>query len=550
MKNVYQHHLIPQTFLLLLYCSLCFSSNLVLAQVRHTASAKTSNTNKTTAKTDITKEDQLYWMHKVQPTEDLDDIANNYGLSVSDMNRLNNLDQQKGAVTPGNYVLVPVEQLKKNHLQTSAPFTVHKVQSGEQLFSVARRYAVSVGEIKTLNQLESNTLTSGSFLKIPTVEEEQRASDLPAMPIKFHQVKERDNLHAIAQQYQISVEELKQLNNILGNRLEEGMLLKVPAQNQLRIKLHNEKPFKLHKVAKGERLHQIAVKYKVDVDDIKRLNILYANELVPGTNLLIPNPAPKIASKDYDKLRLNGFCSIGFYMGNDWEGASDMNYAITARFRGQYAKRKKPFIYRANLNTTLGFRHNIGKYFIKNLDRFDMRNTLIYEYPPFGNALLLHSVRTQMFDARLVRNNQKMLYSTFFSPAYTHWAIGYQLKKKAYDIQISLYELKATYVLDDRVYGTKSKVFGVEKGVKRITNHGVALRADIYYYDAEKMKIESNFYSFINGKRVDLDWRSQISFRINKMLKFVFVMELFYDKDYSEFVQYNTEFVTAINFYK
>ena len=44
----------------------------------------------------------------------------------------------------------------------------HKVARGESLSSIARRYGVSVGALKTANQISSNIVQAGAMLTIPS----------------------------------------------------------------------------------------------------------------------------------------------------------------------------------------------------------------------------------------------------------------------------------------------------------------------------------------------------------------------------------------------
>ena len=44
---------------------------------------------------------------------------------------------------------------------------VHKVGRGESLSSIARQYGVSVGALKSANQINSNTVRAGTTLTIP-----------------------------------------------------------------------------------------------------------------------------------------------------------------------------------------------------------------------------------------------------------------------------------------------------------------------------------------------------------------------------------------------
>jgi N-acetylmuramoyl-L-alanine amidase len=51
--------------------------------------------------------------------------------------------------------------------KSSASSDMHKVGRGESLSSIARQYGVSVGALKSANQMDSNTVRAGAVLTIP-----------------------------------------------------------------------------------------------------------------------------------------------------------------------------------------------------------------------------------------------------------------------------------------------------------------------------------------------------------------------------------------------
>lgn len=104
---------------------------------------------------------------------------------------------------------------------TSEPknFISHKVEKGEYLASIARKYGVSVMDIKSWNSLKSDNLIAGQNLKIvPTIS--------PSKPIpgnKYHIIKQGDTLWAIAQKNGTTVEKLREWNNLHNRSISIGM---------------------------------------------------------------------------------------------------------------------------------------------------------------------------------------------------------------------------------------------------------------------------------------------------------------------------------------
>ena len=96
------------------------------------------------------------------------------------------------------------------------------VQKGDSLYSIARKLNTTVDELKSLNNLTSNTLSIGQVLKIPSkvvIDDEEN----------IYVVKSGDTLYKIAQNYNTTIDELKNINNLTTNTLNVGQLLKIPS---------------------------------------------------------------------------------------------------------------------------------------------------------------------------------------------------------------------------------------------------------------------------------------------------------------------------------
>ena len=100
------------------------------------------------------------------------------------------------------------------------------VKSGDTLYGIAKKYGVSVDELKVQNNLTNNTLTIGMTLVIPEVE----SVDTPDENI--YVVKSGDTLYSIANKYGMTVNELKNLNNLTSDVLSIGQQLTVKNESK------------------------------------------------------------------------------------------------------------------------------------------------------------------------------------------------------------------------------------------------------------------------------------------------------------------------------
>lgn len=166
--------------------------------------------------------------------------------------------------------------LEYKNIPYTAPSTVitdtYKVQSGDTLYSISKKLDTTVTELKKLNNLSSNMLSVGQVLKIPAKTVDIGETDI-------YQVQAGDTLYSIARKYNISVNELKNLNNLVDNTLSIGQILKVPS---------GLSSYNSYIVDKGDTLYSIAKKFDTSVNKLKELNNLSSNMLSIGQKLLIP----------------------------------------------------------------------------------------------------------------------------------------------------------------------------------------------------------------------------------------------------------------------
>ena len=203
--------------------------------------------------------------YKVKSGDTLYSIAKKYNISVNELKELNNLKNNNitvGQVLKIKFNIPSEEVTEKNY---------YIVKSGDTLYSIAKKYNTTVDEIKKLNNLKSDNLSIGMELKIKEEPSSTNYID--------YVVKSGDNLYSIAKKYNTTVDEIKKLNGLTSNLLNIGMTLKIPIQIGNYIN---------YTVKSGDNLYSIAKKYNTTVDEIKKLNGLTSNLLSIGMELKIP----------------------------------------------------------------------------------------------------------------------------------------------------------------------------------------------------------------------------------------------------------------------
>lgn len=204
-------------------------------------------------------------------TGDTESITVEYGFLDStgdDVNQLkNNWENYAEAV-----VRALIEYLNLTYVPVEGG-NYYTVKSGDSLWSIAKKYNVSVSDLKEANGLTSSMLTIGDVLKIPVIEEEEPKENV-------YVVKSGDSLYKIAQNYDTTVSELMQLNNLTSTSLSIGQILEIPSTTT---------STNTYTVKSGDSLYKIAQNYNTTVNELVNLNDLSSTALSIGQVLKIPS---------------------------------------------------------------------------------------------------------------------------------------------------------------------------------------------------------------------------------------------------------------------
>lgn len=106
----------------------------------------------------------------------------------------------------------------------------HKVKSGETLTGIAARYNTDIPALKRMNNLTGDIIAPNQILLVaekpapaPKIKSTAAGKTNQAPPAKTaHVVKSGDTLHSLAKMANVSVEELKRINNLKSDRISVG----------------------------------------------------------------------------------------------------------------------------------------------------------------------------------------------------------------------------------------------------------------------------------------------------------------------------------------
>lgn len=183
---------------------------------------------------------QDYKKHKVAKGETIASIAKAYKITPYDIYRLN--PDAKNGLKENTTLLIPsaskapqTEPVKEK--TTKVANTIHEVQPKETLFSLSKKYDVSVDDIKKANTVTlENGLQVGQKIIIPIkgsgvaaqVKAEKKAETKPNQPsYMYHVVEKGETKYSIAKEYGMTIQLLDELNPEVKDTLPLGYKLKL-----------------------------------------------------------------------------------------------------------------------------------------------------------------------------------------------------------------------------------------------------------------------------------------------------------------------------------
>ncbi|MFN3967433.1 LysM peptidoglycan-binding domain-containing protein [Flavobacterium sp.] len=285
-----------------------------------------SNTSKVFKEEKVVTYKDVVKYHKVRKGDNLGEISGKYGVSVAEVKKWNKLRSNNIAlganlkIIKNERVVTTVRKEVKtdkailenkaetavasndNNVDTNEnPSDYYEVQRGDNLFSIAKKFNVSLEDLKKWNNLNDLNVQLGSKLALANKDENAVAEE-PKTEIKIveHKVRKGEFLGSIAKKYNVTLAEIKEWNDMEDNNVKLGQTLivskKEVAVNEAKsskkdiIAANDRNEVKTYYVKKGDSLFSIAKKYPgVTISDIKKWNGIKTESLKPGMKLKINN---------------------------------------------------------------------------------------------------------------------------------------------------------------------------------------------------------------------------------------------------------------------
>ena len=253
------------------------------------ANNNSSSTNTSSANSSVSTS-----RYTVKSGETLIGIANSIGVSAEEVAAVNSNFNAKARLQRGQTIKVPVSKAEVNRQLNNQPIS-YKVQSGDSLTGVARRYNIGISDLAAANGLSTTSnLIRGRTITIPASGSARAASNNTSSSSQStatsssgkvlgntenYRVQSGDGLIALSRRFGIAVEDLAATNNMATNaQLQRGQTIKVP------------KATVRYTVGSGDSLIGLARKYGVSTQELADMNNIAADTMLQrGQRLTVPN---------------------------------------------------------------------------------------------------------------------------------------------------------------------------------------------------------------------------------------------------------------------
>ncbi len=165
--------------------------------------------------------------YTVQPKETLYSISKKFNISVDEIKK-SNPDLVDDSIKTGQVIVIPeITTSKKNN--KSSEKVSHLVQSQETLYGIAKKYSVSVFDLELENkELLKEGLRTGQQIVIPN--KKKTIDGKPRIindQTTFHKIKKGDTKYSVSKLYKIPIEQLEKQNPEIVNRFTEGTIIAI-----------------------------------------------------------------------------------------------------------------------------------------------------------------------------------------------------------------------------------------------------------------------------------------------------------------------------------
>lgn len=233
---------------------------------------------------------------------------------------------------------------------------------------------------------------------------------------------------------------------------------------------------------------------------------------------------------------------------SNWASGGENTIAGNININYDFNFKKKNINWDARIISSYGISYIADKGNRKTDDRFEFNSLLGFKTSPSWFLSFLTNFRTQYTQGFNYKPDPKVRVSDFLSPAYLTFGPGL-LWKDSDDLTVNIAPATARYTLVSDFFSGK---FGVEEGRNTAFSLGFNLSSYYKFSLMENIEMENilNLYTdyLANVGNVDLDYQTNIRFKVNKSIKMLMTFHTIMDDNASSKIQFRQLFGLGLNY--
>lgn len=175
---------------------------------------------------------KTFFQHIVARGETVYSIANTYNTTVEEIYRLN--VSARDGIYVGDMLTIPRSQTQRENDREN--FRFHTILPKETLYSVSRYYNIRPEEVMAVNPgLSADTFQAGKTIRIPTALSTASRSTTSSEAVKniVHRVEKGETLYSIARKYNVSQDDIYRANPGLSTNLKSNQEINIPLRTNI-----------------------------------------------------------------------------------------------------------------------------------------------------------------------------------------------------------------------------------------------------------------------------------------------------------------------------
>jgi hypothetical protein len=233
---------------------------------------------------------------------------------------------------------------------------------------------------------------------------------------------------------------------------------------------------------------------------------------------------------------------------SNWASGGENTVAGNISVNYDFNYKKNNINWDTRLISGYGLNHLSNKGLRKTDDRFELNSLFGFKTSKFWFFSFITNFRTQYTEGFDYRQDPKVSVSNLFSPAYVTFGPG-MLWKKSDNLNLNIAPATARYTFVSDFFSGK---FGVDEGRNTAFSLGFNLSGYYKFSIMENIEMENiitlytDYLAHIGN--IDVDYQTNIRFKVNKYIKMQMTFHTIIDDDSSSKIQFRQLFGLGVNY--